>query len=29
MRTIFLRLRRLIEPRAWISRAARSDLVQW
>jgi hypothetical protein len=29
MRYLMLRVRRLIDPKAWISRMARSDLAQW
>jgi hypothetical protein len=29
MRAIVHRVRQLLDPRAWISRIARSDLIQW
>jgi len=29
MRTVIRRIRRLVEIRAWISRIARTDLMQW
>jgi hypothetical protein len=29
MKAIVRRMRQLLDPRAWISRIARSDLIQW